>query len=466
VITIPEPLRPVLGALAARGRPRLVGGCVRDALLGRPAGDIDIEVGGLSFGDIVTLLKPFGATDVVGRSFGTVKLRLAGVLYDISLPRRESKTGAGHRGFRVDPDPTLSDRDSASRRDFTINAMAWDPVGQKLIDEFNGQQDLRAGVIRHVSSAFAEDPLRVLRAMQLSARLDFGLAAETARLAQSMATSFNELPSERRWGEWDKWATLSIKPSRGIDVLVQTGWIEHFPEIKALMGVPQEPKWHPEGDVFIHTKHCLDALALDPDWLGASTDRRRILMLGVLSHDLGKPATTQRVQKDGQWRWTSPLHAKAGLSPTASLLTRIGAPHRLAPVIAPLVQFHLAHHDSGKTLPTDSQIRRLARKIAPATLADLVILMRADANGRPPRHDPETIDRLNYLTERATELSIADSAPRPLIQGRDLVARGLPPGPAFAPILAAAYEAQLAGEFTDPTESAVWLDSHLKRPSL
>ena len=463
MIPIPSPLRPVLEALGRHGRPRLVGGCVRDALLGRPAGDIDIEVGKMGFDELVDLLKPFGATDVVGRSFGTVKLRLQGTFYDISLPRRESKTGAGHRGFRIDPDPNLSDQDAAARRDFTINAMAWDPLAETLIDPLGGQRDLEARCLRHVGPAFVEDPLRVLRAMQLAARLDFDLADETAALAQSIASSFTELPTERIWGEWDKWATQSIKPSRGLDVLAQTGWIEHFPEIGALRGVPQEPEWHPEGDVWTHTKHCLDALVLDPAWESASPERRRILIFAVLSHDFGKPTTTERVEKNGQWRWTSPRHAKEGLEPTVSFLERIGAPHRLAPLIKPMVQFHLAHHDSGDDLPTDSQIRRLARRISPANIADLTTLMSADANGRPPREDPDTLERLGYLAQRAKELAVIDNAPSPLVQGRDLIARGLKPGPTFAPLLAAAFEAQLAGEFTDYAESSRWLDSHLKQ---
>lgn len=463
MIPLPPPLKPVLSVLGEHGRPRLVGGCVRDALLGRPAGDIDIEVGGLGFDQLRQLLKPFGATDVVGRSFGTLKLKLAGKCYDISLPRRESKTGSGHRGFHVEPDPALSDRDSAARRDFTINAMAWDPVDHRLIDPWDGQRDLEARILRHVGPAFVEDPLRVLRAIQLSARLDFGLAPETARLAREIAPSFAELPRERIWGEWDKWATRSIKPSRGLRALRETGWMVHFPEIEALIDVPQEPEWHPEGDVFVHTGHCLDALVSDPAWVNADDETRRVLMFATLAHDFGKPDTTEQVLKNGQLRWTSPRHAQAGVALAESFLDRIGAPHRLAPMIGPLVQFHLAHHDSGNQMPSDSQIRRLARKIAPATLSQLVVLMRADANGRPPREDPATLDRLDHLEARAAELAVADAAPRPILQGRDLIQRGLSPGPRFATILKAAYEAQLAGEFSNITESAGWLDSHLKQ---
>ena len=462
MIELPHRLQPVLEAIRPIGRPRLVGGCVRDHLLGRRAGDIDIEVAGTTFDELLKALKPFGPTDVVGRSFGTIKLRLDQTVTDFSLPRRESKTGAGHRGFKVEPNPHLSDEEAAARRDFTINAIAWDPIENRLIDPFRGQEDLERKILRHTSPAFIEDPLRVLRAMQLAARLDFELAPETAELSRSISADFAELPLERVWGEWGKWATLSTKPSRGIHVLVQTGWLAHFPEIAALVGVEQEPEWHPEGDVFNHTLHCLDALATDPEWIQSSSERRQLLSFATLAHDFGKPATTERVEKRGHMRWTSPRHAIVGLEPTDSFLGRIGAPNRVAPVVKPLVQYHLAHHDTGDHLPSDSQIRRLAHKLVPANLQDLLMVMRADCLGRPPREDPDTLDRIALIANRAQELSVADQAPQPLLQGRHLIEKGLTPGPEFSSIIAAAYEAQLNGDFDSLTEAQDWLDSHLK----
>lgn len=462
MIELPPRLQPVLEAIRPIGRPRLVGGCVRDHLLGRRAGDIDIEVAGTTFDELLKALKPFGPTDVVGRSFGTIKLRLDQTVTDFSLPRRESKTGAGHRGFKIEPDPGLSDEDAAARRDFTINAIAWDPIENRLIDPFGGQKDLERKILRHTSPAFIEDPLRVLRAMQLAARLDFELAPETAELSRSISADFAELPLERVWGEWGKWATLSTKPSRGIHVLAQTGWLVHFPEIAALVGVEQEPEWHPEGDVFTHTLHCLDALATDPEWIQSPRERRQVLSFAVLAHDFGKPATTELVEKRGQMRWTSPRHAIVGLEPTDSFLGRIGAPNRIAPVVKPLVQYHLAHHDAGERSPSDSQIRRLARKLVPASLQDLLMVMRADCLGRPPREDPNTIERIALIATRAQELSVADQAPQPLLQGRHLIEKGLTPGPEFSSIIAAAYEAQLNGDFDSLTGAQDWLDSHLK----
>jgi tRNA nucleotidyltransferase (CCA-adding enzyme) len=261
-LTLPSDLRAMLEAVRRIGRPRLVGGGVRDWLLGITPKDFDIEAGGVDFESLHRVLAPFGSTDVVGRSFGVLKVRsrTSGAEYDFSLPRRESKTGAGHRGFAVEPDPTLSDAGAAARRDFTVNAIALDPFTGALIDPYDGQRDLRAKVLRHTSTAFVEDPLRVLRAFQLAARFDFTLAPETAALSRSIAATYPELAVERVWGEWEKWATKAIRPSRGLSVLAETGWLAHFPEVSALAGTPQEPEWHPEGDVFAHTQHCLDAL--------------------------------------------------------------------------------------------------------------------------------------------------------------------------------------------------------------
>ena len=241
---LPPDLRTLLDAVRRVGRPRLVGGGVRDWLLGLEPKDFDVEVAGVDFDTLHRALTPFGATDVIGRSFGVIKVRGPdGAEYDFSLPRRESKTGAGHRGFAVAPDPGLSDADAAARRDFTINAIAYDPFTNALIDPHGGQTDLKAHVLRHTSAAFVEDPLRVLRAFQLAARFDLTLAPETAALCRSIADTFAELPLERVWGEWEKWAVKSIKPSRGLAVLEETGWLRHFPEIAALRGTPQEPEW-------------------------------------------------------------------------------------------------------------------------------------------------------------------------------------------------------------------------------
>jgi tRNA nucleotidyltransferase (CCA-adding enzyme) len=458
---IPEDLRPVLTSLRQVARPRLAGGCVRDFLLGLPPKDFDIEVQGITFEQLHATLAPFGATDVVGRSFGVIKLRLDSGDYDFSLPRRESKTGSGHRGFAVTPDPSLSDADAAARRDFTINSITCDPFTGELFDPHNGQQDLRDRILRHTSPAFTEDPLRVLRAFQFAARFNLTLAPETATLCRSIAHTYHELPVERVWGEWDKWATQSTRPARGLDVLEETGWLVHFPEVAALRNCPQDPEWHPEGDVFTHTQHCCDALVNLPDWRDAPPARRRILMFGVLAHDFGKPATTAQSEVRGRLRWRSLGHESAGGPLADNFLRRIGAPHSIIESVRPLVVLHLAHHHGSGEF-TDTHIRRLARKLHPATIDDLCAVMIADSLGRPPLTGPETLVLIEKLRTRAHQLSLRVAPPRPILLGRHLIALGHRPGPDFTAILHAAFEAQLDGVFSDEATALIWLSNYLR----
>lgn len=459
-INIPADLRAVLDAVHRIGRPRLAGGCVRDWLMGRAPKDFDVEVQGVGFDDLRAALAPFGATDVVGQSFGVIKLRLGTSDYDFSLPRRESKTGIGHRGFAVAPDPDLSDADAAARRDFTINAITCDPFTGELFDPHGGQRDLAARLLRHTSAAFTEDPLRVLRAFQFAARFDFTLAPETAALCRSMIGTFAELPVERIWGEWDKWATQSVKPSRGLAVLEETGWIGHFPEISTLRGTLQDHEWHPEGDVLTHTAHGCDALVNLPAWLEADASQRRTLLFAILAHDFGKPGTTHQAEKHGRLRWVSPGHESTGGPLAETFLQRIGAPHALIDRVRPLVAFHMVHH-SGNGEFSDSQVRRLARKLAPSTIDDLCAIMMADSLGRPPLHSPDTHALIEKLRARAHALALETTAPQPILLGRHLLASGLSAGPSFKPILDAAFEAQLDGAFQDEATALIWLRNYL-----
>jgi tRNA nucleotidyltransferase (CCA-adding enzyme) len=458
---LPEQLVAVLQAVRRVGRPRVVGGCVRDWLLGLEPKDFDVEVPGVDFETLHRVLAPFGATDVVGRSFGVIKLRLGGAEYDFSLPRRESKTGAGHRGFVVEPEPNLSDSEAAARRDFTINAIAYDPFTHELIDPRGGESDLRAGVLRHTSAAFTEDPLRVLRAVQFAARFNFALAPETAALCRSIKASFPELPVERVWGEWAKWAEKSRKPSRGLAVLQETEWLGHFPELAALSGTPQDPEWHPEGDVFTHTGHCCDALVQLDDWQQAGPALRRVLHFAVLAHDFGKPVTTVQAERKGRLRWVSPGHEAAGGPLVETFLKRIGSPLELIEFVRPLVVNHLVHHH-GNIEFSDTSVRRLARRLAPASIDQLGAVMRADHDGRPPLHSDETLQRIDALLQKARDLALAATAPKPLLLGRHLLALGMKSSPDFKPLLDAAFEAQLDGTFVDEAGGVTWLQRRLQ----
>lgn len=461
-MTLPPPLLAALQALrSAGGQPRLVGGSVRDWLLGLEPKDFDIEVFGLDYEKLGRALAAFGPTDVVGRSFGVLKVRIEGTEYDFSLPRRESKTGAGHRGFAVEPDPKLTEAQAAARRDFTLNSIAYDPFTQRLIDPHGGERDLKARILRHTSEAFSEDPLRVLRAFQLAARFELSLAPETAALCYSIRDSYQELPVERVWGEWDKWATKSIKPSLGLVVLRQTGWLAHFPEIAALDGLPQEPEWHPEGDVFIHTGHCLDALVGLESWREGTPAIRRRLSFAVLAHDFGKAVTTKQALRHGRLRWTSAEHEAAGGPLAETFLQRIAAPLEVIEYVRPLVVNHLLRHD-GAAEYRDTTVRRLARKIEPATLDDLMAVMRSDHLGRPPLVSVETEKRLGFFRIAAQRLALEHTAPKPIILGRHLIALGFKPGPSFKKALDAAFESQLDGAFHDEPGGLDWMKNYLR----
>jgi tRNA nucleotidyltransferase (CCA-adding enzyme) len=269
------------------------------------------------------------------------------------------------------------------------------------------------------------------------------------------------LPRERVWGEWEKWATKSTAPARGLNVLRDTGWLVHFPEVAALDGTPQEPAWHPEGDVFTHVSHCLNALVSLPVWREAEALTRRVLTFAVLCHDFGKPSTTQSAERNGIMRIISPGHDHAGGLLAEAFLERLGTPHDLRPRVRALVENHHVHQSWPLDGPSPAAVRRLARKLAPATIEELLIVMEADHRGRPPLLSEETTLRLSRLRAAARTLALDARAPSPLLQGRDLIALGFAPGPQFREILDRAFEAQLEGIFTDHASGLTWLKQQL-----
>lgn len=458
---LPPLLRSLLLGVPELGQAYLVGGCVRDWILGRPNTDFDVEVYGLGFDELVAVLSRHGRADLVGRSFGVVKFKGDdGLVHDFSLPRRDSKVAAGHKGFAVEFDPSLTPEEASSRRDFTMNALMFHPRSGQLLDFHGGERDLRARVLRHTGPAFVEDPLRVLRGMQFCARLGLGAADETLGLCRSMVSLHAELAVERVRDEWMKWATGGGVPSAGLRFLRQSGWIVHYPELDALAGVPQDPEWHPEGDVWVHTGHCLDALVALDAWRGADDALRAVYAFALLLHDTGKPSCTRREVRDGRERVVSPGHEPAGRPLAEAFLVRLGIPEALRARIVPLVANHLVHLELGKA-PTARGIRRLATRLHPSTIEELVVVVTADASGRPPlpAGTPATATR---LLGASRELAVSAAAPRPLLQGRHLVARGLQPGPRFGPLLSAAFEAQLDGEFADLAGAEDWLSGRLR----
>jgi tRNA nucleotidyltransferase (CCA-adding enzyme) len=456
---VPTELEEILRRTPELQQAYLVGGCVRDAVAGLPQEkDFDVEVFGVDYDQLLTALSRWGKTDLVGRSFGVVKLSTkSGLSFDFTLPRKDSKVAPSHKGFDVAFDPAISPRDAAARRDFTINSIMYDPRARQVLDFFGGQADLKAKILRHTSDAFHEDPLRVLRGMQFAGRFELRAAPETVALARRMKGSFTELAVERVREEWFKWAQQSRLPSAGLRFLAETEWIDHFPEIKALVGTPQEPEWHPEGDVFTHTCHCCDALARLPTWREADAESRTVYMLAVLAHDFGKPATTHRAMKDGRERIVSPGHEAAGVEPARMFLERIDAPLAVEQRVIPLVQNHLFHLET----VSDRAVRRLARRLAPESIEGLCLVMTADNMGRPPR-PAEVPENVKTLFARAHDLAVRHQPPPPILFGRHLLDMGVAPGPRMGVVLDKAYEAQLEGAFADLEGALQWVAKEVK----
>jgi tRNA nucleotidyltransferase (CCA-adding enzyme) len=429
---------------AAGGRALIVGGWVRDRLRGEPSKDIDIEVFGIAQARLPALLEPLGRVEPVGQSFPVYKLippgGSAGEI-DVALPRRESKRGRGHKGFDVHGDPSMSIVEAARRRDFTVNAIAWDPLTNVYEDPFDGRGDLARRVLRAVDErTFSDDSLRALRAVQFAARFEFMLDEATAALCRGLA--LDDLPAERIRGEFEKLLLHADRPSIGFRLAIDLGVIRQvLPELLPLVGCEQEPEWHPEGDVWTHTLMVIDkARELNRD-----LDRPRLItvMLGAMCHDLGKPPTTAVI--DGRIR--SLDHEQAGVEPTLSLLDRLNI-HTIdgfevrAQVVG-LVAHHLKPGAFRKAANvTDGAFRRLAQKVDLELLARLA---RADCLGRTGDFDCSAMD---WFIERARALGVEHRPPAPMLLGRHLLALGLSPGPHVGEILRQVYEKQLDGEIT------------------
>lgn len=418
---------------AAGGRAYLVGGCVRDAALGIPAKDLDIEVYGVKPDALVEILTQHFRIDLVGRAFGVIKIH--GLPIDVSIPRRESKAGLGHKAFTILSDPGMALKEAAARRDFTINAMVLDLLTGQVIDPFGGLRDLKARVLRHTGNKFVEDPLRVLRGMQFAARFDLEAAPETIALCRTIEPE--GLARERIFDEWRKLILKGIRPSRGLAFLRDCGWIRYYPELEALIGCPQDAGWHPEGDVWIHTLHCMDAFAQER--VGNDVEDL-VVGLAVLCHDFGKPAKTEF--EDGRTR--SQGHEKAGQEPTRSFLGRMTNQQDLVEAVVPLVSAHLRPQELFDAQAGDSAIRRLARHVG--RIDRLIRVARADQQGRP-QMPFDGFPAGEWLLERARALEVEDAAPRPIVMGRHLIELGLGPGPHFGRILEACYKAQIEGLF-------------------
>ena len=425
-------------AAAARdagGRALFVGGWVRDRLMGHESKNIDIEIFGLPADRVRTILESLGRVDAVGASFQVFK---SGDV-DVSLPRRDSKAGRGHKGFEVTGDPSMSVEDAARRRDFRINAILWDPLTDEHLDPFDGRGDLERRLLRVVDpSTFCDDSLRALRAIQFAARFDFTLDDEAKALCRSMP--LDDLPAERIWGEVEK-LLLARTPSTGLALALDLGIVAKlWPEMKAMDGCPQEPEWHPEGDVWVHTLQVVDQARSRIDDL--PRPQQLAMMLGAVCHDLGKPATTKFA--DGRIR--SLDHEEQGVPPATALLDRLNVRsidgYDVRGQVLGLTAQHLKPGAWYKVRDEvgDGAFRRLSAKVDLELLARLA---KSDCLGREPgKFDCTAMD---WFLERARRLGVEHRPPGPILLGRHLLELGLKPGPRVGEILKSVYEQQMDG---------------------
>jgi tRNA nucleotidyltransferase (CCA-adding enzyme) len=432
----------------AGGRGLIVGGWVRDRLMGpqhNVSKDIDLEVFGVPADRLRRLLESFGGVETVGESFQVYKL---GDI-DVSLPRRDSKSGHGHRGFDIIGDPAMELGEAVRRRDFTINAIAWDPLTDEYLDPCGGRRDIERRLLRVVDPAtFADDSLRVLRAMQFAARFELTLDETTRALCREMP--LDDLPAERIWGEVEK-LLLAPRPSIGLALAMELGVLHAlFPELEALAGCPQEPEWHPEGDVWVHTLQVVDQARRRIDDL--PRPQQVAVMLGAVCHDLGKPATTAVIDA----RIRSMDHEEQGVGPTETLLDRLNIHsldgYNVRQQVLGLVAQHLKPGAWFKVRAEvgDGAFRRLAHKV------DLELLARvakADCLGREPgRFDCTAMD---WFLDRARALGVERRPPAPILLGRHVLALGVQPGPRVGEILKAVYEQQMDGKISNLDQAIV-----------
>lgn len=462
----------------AEPRALVVGGFVRDIVVGGRPKDLDVEVYGVAPERLEGLLERLfpGLVNPVGKSFGILKIHLGDdVGFDVSIPRRESKTGKGHRGFAVESDPGMTVREAARRRDFTMNAMAADPLTGEIVDPFNGLDDLRSGTLRVTDAErFQDDPLRVYRAVQLAARMRLSVEPESGRLMRDMVSrgDLEELAAERVTEEIKKLLLQAESPSVGFELARELGIIERsYPELHALVGVEQEPDWHPEGDVWTHTLMVVDRaadIARQPE--RAFTDDERLqILVGALCHDLGKPATTER--RDGKIR--SPGHEEAGERPARNLCRRWSFSEDVVRAAVAITTNHLKPRILWRELEegrlTDEQyanaLRKLLKRIHPVSWRVLLAASEADFRGRTvPGAGTEPFSAGERMAETIRRHSLDVEPAKPLLQGRDLAALGIPEGPLMGKIIQRIEELRDEGRIRTREEALDEAREILERP--
>ena len=428
-----EMIRAIARRVQARGgRALLVGGCVRDALLGRACTDIDCEVHGVSPDALRAILGEFGEIDESGRAYGIYTIRGAGI--DVALPRTETRTGPGHKDFAVTVNPQLSSAQAALRRDFTVNAIMRDALTGEYVDPLGGMEDLMQGVLRAVpGDGFEDDPLRVLRGAQFAARFHLTPDEETLRRMRRMPTG--HLSAARVCAEMNKALLTAREPDVFFRVLRDADALEPwFAELSALCGVQQNPLYHPEGDAFEHTLLTLRAAAEEKD---RSSDPLHF-MLAALTHDLGKAVSTVQ-DEHGIWRAAD--HAETGVPLCGAMLARLGAPKAAIRYAQDMCRLHMRVHTGYYTQADATWMNLLFDESVCA--GDLALLAVCDARGTgKPRENADREEAFVMDALAAYGRAVSD----PMPDARMLMAAGVSPGPGMKAALAEARRRVLCGE--------------------
>jgi tRNA nucleotidyltransferase (CCA-adding enzyme) len=409
-----------------------VGGPIRDRLLGRPTKDNDILVRHLSIKQLSTILKKHGEVILVGKSFGILKFRskeAPHIEYDIALPRKERSTGVGHRDFEISFDPELPVEEDLKRRDFTINAMAFEYTSDSLIDPFGGCADLRKRLLRQVqANSFVEDPLRLLRAVQFAARMNLTIEEKTWQSMKQHASLIESVSPERITLEIAK-LLLAPKPSIGFCIMRDTGLLRYvFPELHETVGVEQGRKLK-NDDVFLHTMRVLDATR-DDEAISNSCDME--LMLAALFHDIGKPQTKRFNKKKEHVTFFGHNTVSRRLAEKRMRQLKMTTLGIKLKNVGDLIEHHMFQ---AKSFFTEKAIRRFIRSIGEDLVLKLIDLRIADNRGGKY---PEGIRGVQRLRKRVAEeleskpaIAVSDLA----ISGHDLMELGISEGPEMGHIL-------------------------------
>jgi tRNA nucleotidyltransferase (CCA-adding enzyme) len=459
MIPLSDPILQLIEHLDKAGiKPILVGGFVRDAFTKHLSSDLDIELYGVhSIESLQTLLQPFGKLNLIGKSFGVLKLSYAGYTIDFAPPRTESKSGFGHKGFDVAWQSDIDFTDAARRRDFTINAIGYDPIAKTILDPFGGIEDLKHRRLMCVDpETFVDDPLRVLRAVQFAARFELICDERLLKLCRSMIAqgALEELPKERIFEELKKLLLQSARPSLGLILLKDMGGLPFFSPLDKFETTPQDPQSHPEGSVWIHLLMSMDTMA---SMRTGENKHDLTLMLAMLLHDIGKPDTTAIV--DGVLN--APKHAEIGVEIAQHWLLRITEDKSIIEAVLPLIRYHGSPRKLHRSHASDSDILRLSTHVC---IDDLIRIAKADFFGRTFIGTiPKSFEAGEWLSNRAKVLNVLNEPPPPLLMGRDLIAEGLAPSEAFKTILDHAYDAQLNQEFNTYEEALTWLKFFLDK---